>query len=274
VVGDLAQFMVANRLSEDQVRAQAATLSFPQSVIEYLQVRAQRSGALGGIFTAGSAGCASFVCICVLDGAVVVYQSGQNRCGIDAISDGIFLLFALFGCSRFVDDDLQGYLGIPHGGFPEPFRSQVLKGRTLPNGKDRFEGRPGAELAPLDFSKREADLNERFGENTREVDVMSHVMYPKVRHIACPRGSAVCHSAASRPTACPPQTHHATYLPLFPFTPRPQVYEDWMQFASTYGDVSVIPTRYFTTPLKVRALVLAAWSIDVLGSPCLLLFRH
>jgi pyruvate carboxylase len=76
---------------------------------------------------------------------------------------------------------LQGYLGIPHGGFPEPFRSHVLKGRTLPNGKDRFEGRPGAELPPLDFSKREAELKERFGENTREVDVMSHVMYPKVR---------------------------------------------------------------------------------------------
>jgi pyruvate carboxylase len=47
VVGDLAQFMVANRLSEDQVRAQAATLSFPQSVIEYLQVCAQRSGTHG-----------------------------------------------------------------------------------------------------------------------------------------------------------------------------------------------------------------------------------
>jgi pyruvate carboxylase len=45
----LAQFMVANRLSEDQVRAQAATLSFPQSVIEYLQVRAQRRWRCGGL---------------------------------------------------------------------------------------------------------------------------------------------------------------------------------------------------------------------------------
>jgi len=82
----------------------------------------------------------------------------------------------------------------------------VLKGRTLPNGKDRFEGRPGAELAPLDFSKREAELKERFGENTREVDVMSHVMYPKVRHTDRPRhggrgcgGSAGCCVSVATP---------------------------------------------------------------------------
>ena len=44
-------------------------------------------------------------------------------------------------------------MGIPTGGFPEPFRTNVLKGRTLPNGKDRLEGRPGAEMLPLDFAK-------------------------------------------------------------------------------------------------------------------------
>lgn len=64
VVGDLAQFMVQNDLSEEEVMERAEELSFPQSVVEYL----------------------------------------------------------------------QGYLGVPHGGFPEPFRSRVLKvglsGRT------------------------------------------------------------------------------------------------------------------------------------------------
>ena len=48
---------------------------------------------------------------------------------------------------------LQGYLGIPTGGFPEPFRSKVLKGRKLASGKDCFEGRPGAEMPALDFAK-------------------------------------------------------------------------------------------------------------------------
>jgi hypothetical protein len=37
-----------------------------------------------------------------------------------------------------------------------------------------------------------------------------------------------------------------------------------MQFASTYGDVSVIPTRYFTTPLKARTCTgrhVAEWAL-------------
>lgn len=37
VVGDLAQFMVANKLDEEQLAAQASTLSFPTSVVEFFQ---------------------------------------------------------------------------------------------------------------------------------------------------------------------------------------------------------------------------------------------
>ena len=55
VVGDLAQFMVSNKLSAQDVRDRADVLSFPKSIIEYL----------------------------------------------------------------------QGYIGQPYGGFPEPFRSKV-----------------------------------------------------------------------------------------------------------------------------------------------------
>ena len=39
VVGDLAQFMVQNRLSEEEVLEKAESLSFPSSVVEYFQVR-------------------------------------------------------------------------------------------------------------------------------------------------------------------------------------------------------------------------------------------
>jgi pyruvate carboxylase len=115
VVGDLAQFMVANKLSEEAVRAQAGSLSFPQSVVEYL----------------------------------------------------------------------QGYLGIPVGGFPEPFRSDVLRGRKLPNGNECFSGRPGAELPPLDFARVEREMKDKWGEHVREVDVQSYVMYPKARAVGC-----------------------------------------------------------------------------------------
>ena len=55
VVGDLAQFMVQNKLSKEQVLDQASELSFPNSVVEFM----------------------------------------------------------------------QGYIGIPHGGFPQPLRDQV-----------------------------------------------------------------------------------------------------------------------------------------------------
>uniref|UniRef100_A0A674NP74 Pyruvate carboxylase n=1 Tax=Takifugu rubripes TaxID=31033 RepID=A0A674NP74_TAKRU len=104
IVGDLAQFMVQNNLGRAEVEEQADELSFPQSVVEFL----------------------------------------------------------------------QGYIGIPHGGFPEPLRSKVLK--SLP----RIEGRPGASLPPLDFKALEEQLRAAHDDDITPEDVMSAAMYPKV----------------------------------------------------------------------------------------------
>ncbi|XP_060014426.1 pyruvate carboxylase, mitochondrial isoform X1 [Lagenorhynchus albirostris] len=104
IVGDLAQFMVQNGLSRAEAEAQAEELSFPRSVVEFL----------------------------------------------------------------------QGYIGVPHGGFPEPLRSKVLK--DLP----RVEGRPGASLPPLDLQALEKGLIERHGEEVTPEDVLSAAMYPDV----------------------------------------------------------------------------------------------
>lgn len=115
VTGDLAQFLVANDLTEEQVLEQAETLSFPKSVIEYF----------------------------------------------------------------------QGYLGIPPFGFPEPLRTKVLKGQTIP-GTDKtvFEGRPGAEMEAYDFDAARSRLEEKWGLETdhevRDVDLLSDAMYPAV----------------------------------------------------------------------------------------------
>ncbi|CAH2324802.1 pyruvate carboxylase, mitochondrial isoform X2 [Pelobates cultripes] len=103
IVGDLAQFMVHNGLTREEVENMADELSFPLSVVEYL----------------------------------------------------------------------QGYVGIPYGGFPEPLRSKVLK--DLP----RIEGRPGASLPPMDFIKLEEGLRSKYDDITPE-DIMSAAMYPKV----------------------------------------------------------------------------------------------
>lgn len=125
VVGDLAQFMVSNKLNEDDVRAKAKELDFPGSVLEFF----------------------------------------------------------------------EGLMGQPYGGFPEPLRSDALRGRR------KLDKRPGLTLEPLDLQKIKTDINEKFG-SASECDVASYAMYPKV-------------------------------------------FEDYRKFTSKYGDLSVLPTRYF-----------------------------
>lgn len=103
VVGDLAQFMVQNKLTPEEVVEKAGELSFPSSVVEYL----------------------------------------------------------------------QGFLGIPYGGFPEPFRTNVLK--DLP----KMEGRPGTTLKPMDLDKLKTELLEGHPDVT-DRDVMSAALYKQV----------------------------------------------------------------------------------------------
>ena len=79
VVGDLAQFLVANNLDATSVVEQAETLSFPTSVVEYF----------------------------------------------------------------------QGYIGQPAGGFPEPLRTRVLKGK-----EQGYATRPGSEIPDEDLLAR------------------------------------------------------------------------------------------------------------------------
>ncbi|KAA3670972.1 pyruvate carboxylase [Paragonimus westermani] len=68
----------------------------------------------------------------------------------------------------------KGEIGLPYGGFPEPLRTKVLRG------KDSLTERPGASLAPLDLDGLARDLKAKFGRDFDERDVMSSAMYPKV----------------------------------------------------------------------------------------------
>ncbi|KAK0754252.1 pyruvate carboxylase [Schizothecium vesticola] len=126
VVGDLAQFMVSNKLSPEDVKARAGELDFPGSVLEFL----------------------------------------------------------------------EGLMGQPYGGFPEPFRTNALRGRR------KLDKRPGLFLDPVDFSAVKKELQRKFEGQITECDVASYVMYPKV-------------------------------------------FEDYRAFVNKFGDLSVLPTKYF-----------------------------
>ena len=125
VVGDLAQFMVSNKLNYDDVQKRAKELDFPGSVLEFF----------------------------------------------------------------------EGLMGQPYGGFPEPLRSDALRGRR------KLDKRPGLFLEPMDLAKIKKDINKKFG-SASECDVASYAMYPKV-------------------------------------------FEDYRKFTAKYGDLSVLPTRFF-----------------------------
>ena len=58
-------------------------------------------------------------------------------------------------------------LGQPYGGFPEPLRSDIIRGRT------RIDKRPGLSMPPLNFKKIKAELREKYGKSITDYDVNS-----------------------------------------------------------------------------------------------------
>lgn len=133
VVGDLAQFMVSNKLSYQDVIDKARDLDFPASVLDFF----------------------------------------------------------------------QGLMGQPYGGFPEPLRSNVLRGQREP-----LSERPGKSLPPMDLAKIRKDLAAEYG-TAGDTDVASYTQFPGV-------------------------------------------YKDYRQFLAKYGDLSMLPTRFFLAKPEIN----------------------
>jgi pyruvate carboxylase len=72
-----------------------------------------------------------------------------------------------------VIDMFMGSLGQPEGGWPEKLQKIVLHGRKP------FEGRPGAQLPPVDLGQAASKLAQQTGSTSR-TDLMSYLMYPDV----------------------------------------------------------------------------------------------
>jgi len=126
-------------------------------------------------------------------------QNSLSKADVLARADGLDFPLS-------VVEFFQGYLGQPVGGFPEPLRSNVIRN------KPRIDGRPGANMEPLDFKKIKAELRSKFGKHITDADVTSYVMYPKVRRLLP--------SVLSMGKLC-----------------RPQVFEEYQGFLQKYGDL-------------------------------------
>ncbi|QHZ46673.1 MULTISPECIES: pyruvate carboxylase [Bacillus] len=104
VVGDMALYMVQNKLTEKDIFERGESLDFPDSVVE------------------------------------------------------------LF----------KGYLGQPHGGFPEKLQKLILKGQ------EPITVRPGELLEPVSFADLKAEFLENHGVELTDQDVVAYALYPKV----------------------------------------------------------------------------------------------
>lgn len=78
-------------------------------------------------------------------------------------------------CPSSVVEYLQGKLGQPEGGFPEPLRSRVVKDKAL------VTGRPGQDMPPLSLERLERDLRDKHEwRPLSHLDVLTAALYPKV----------------------------------------------------------------------------------------------
>ena len=68
----------------------------------------------------------------------------------------------------------QGQLGKPPGGYPEDLRAAILKGMPV------LQGRPGAELAPIDLDRLAKDLSKKHARPIARHEAVSAALYPRV----------------------------------------------------------------------------------------------
>ena len=77
---------------------------------------------------------------------------------------------------RSVVEMMQGYLGLPEGGWPKVLQKIILDSA----GAKPLKGRPGESMPPVDMAKVRTEVEEKTGREPRDVDVLSYLMYPQV----------------------------------------------------------------------------------------------
>jgi pyruvate carboxylase len=77
---------------------------------------------------------------------------------------------------KSVVEMMQGAIGFPEGGWPKVLQKIILDTA----GAKPIKGRPGAKLAKADFDKTRQELEGKVAGDVRDVDVLSHLLYPQV----------------------------------------------------------------------------------------------
>jgi len=114
---------------------------------------------------------------------------------------------------------MNGKLGVPAGGFPEPFRSRVLKGKPpiVPDGS-----RPGVTMPYYDYEQEKKIMQERTGQKFVDFERDDEHIY-----------DYMCHYDA---------ISHSLY---------PEVHRDFRAHLCKYSDTSMLPTPQFFSPMKI-----------------------
>ncbi len=102
-------------------------------------------------------------------GDMALFMVSNNLTPEDVLSNKRDLSFP-----ESVVEFFEGRLGSPPGGFPQPLRTIILKGRPP------LQGRPGALLPPVDWNAERKACEKETGSACSPFDLLSYVMYPKV----------------------------------------------------------------------------------------------
>jgi pyruvate carboxylase len=101
------------------------------------------------------------------DMAIWMVKQGVDAAGVQARA-------AELTFPESVIDFMRGSLGQPPGGFPEPLRTNVLKGAKT------ITGRPGASMPSYDWAGAKREMETLAGTEVARRDIVSYALYPKV----------------------------------------------------------------------------------------------
>jgi len=102
-------------------------------------------------------------------GDMALFMVQNNLSEADVLAEGQSLDFP-----DSVVELFAGYLGQPHGGFPEELQKVILKG------KKPIEVRAGELLEPINFEELKEKLSSELGRDVTTKEIISYALYPKV----------------------------------------------------------------------------------------------